>query len=87
MTSLAPDRSTHALEDRVALIACGERPGKTQACARCRRKGEMLLNIASTGATDALAAAICGTGKPPSCGDCAAKARQIVRVYGEEGPR
>ncbi|MFG2795786.1 hypothetical protein [Streptomyces pseudovenezuelae] len=83
-TTLTPVRDTSALEQRVALIACGQRPGKTQACATHRGKGAALLNIASTGAADALAAAICGTGKGPACHDCKDKAAEIISTYNEE---
>lgn len=77
----APD--TTALEQLIALIACGQREGKTKSCDRCRRKGVVLLNIASTGAADAVAAAICGTGKGPACHDCQVKAVEIIRVTNE----
>ncbi|MGY4936150.1 hypothetical protein ACWD7T_34695 [Streptomyces sp. 900116325] len=79
--AVAPD--TTALQLLISLIACGQRPGKTQPCDSCRRKGTGLLNIASTGAADAVAAAICGTGKAPACRDCKVKALEIVRVYNE----
>lgn len=82
--TLAPVRDTSALEQRIALIACGQRPGKTQPCDSCRRKGSGLLNIASTGAADAVAAAICGTGKGPACHDCKDKAAEIIRAYAGE---
>ncbi|MFB6629985.1 hypothetical protein ACFCWY_08825 [Streptomyces sp. NPDC056362] len=72
------------LEQRIALIACGQRPGKTRACDSCSRKGSGLLNIASAGAADAVAAAICGTGRAPTCTDCGDKALEIVRVYADE---
>ncbi|MFF8399842.1 hypothetical protein [Streptomyces sp. NPDC016172] len=83
-TTLALARDTSALEQRIALIACGQRPGKTQPCDSCRRKGAGLLTIASTGAADAVAAAICGTGRGPACHDCKDKAAEIVRVFNEE---
>jgi hypothetical protein len=73
------------LEQRLALVACGEntRPGKVRACDSCRKKGTTLLRITSTGATDALAAAICGTGDPrrKTCDSCKAKAVRMVRIY------
>lgn len=83
ITPLAPSPDTITLERRIALIACGEREGKTKACDSCSRKGSSLLNIASTGATDAVSATICGTGKGPTCTDCRDKALEIVRVYNE----
>ncbi|MEU2909166.1 hypothetical protein ACFYM3_16160 [Streptomyces massasporeus] len=83
-TTLTLVRDTSILEQRVALIACGQRPGKTQACVTHRSKGAALLNIASTGAADALAAAICGTGKGPACHDCKDKAAGIISAYNEE---
>jgi hypothetical protein len=83
-TALALVRDPSALEQRLALIACGQRPGKTQPCDGCRRKGATLLTIASTGATDAVAAAICGSGRGPACHDCKGKAAEIVRVYNKE---
>ncbi|MET9731985.1 hypothetical protein ABZZ79_15430 [Streptomyces sp. NPDC006458] len=58
--SLTLVRDTSALEQRVALIACGARPGKTEACGDHQEKAAAFLTIASTGAADALAAAICG---------------------------
>ncbi|WP_371605055.1 hypothetical protein OG345_42310 (plasmid) [Streptomyces sp. NBC_01220] len=84
-TTLAPaaDSSTRDLEQRVELIACGTRAGKTRACDRHRGKGRGFVNIASTGAVDALAAAICGTGRSPACRDCKGKALEIMRVYNE----
>ncbi|MEE1764380.1 hypothetical protein [Streptomyces sp. SP18BB07] len=81
--TLALVRDTSALEQRIALIACGQRPGKTQPCDSCRRKGAGLLNVAATGAADAVAAAICGTGKGPACHGCKDKAAEIVRAYNE----
>ncbi|MER6616310.1 hypothetical protein [Streptomyces xantholiticus] len=82
--TLAPVRDTSTLEQHIALIACGQRPGKTQPCDSCRRKGSGLLNIASTGAADAVAALICGTGKASSCHDCKVKAAEIIRLYNGE---
>ncbi|MGA5134403.1 hypothetical protein ACPCTO_31880 [Streptomyces olivoreticuli] len=61
----------------VALIACGRREGKTRSCPSCERKAPALLNIACTGAVDALAAAICGDSKG-ACRDCHAKAETII---------
>ncbi|WP_326724686.1 hypothetical protein OHT59_40425 [Streptomyces sp. NBC_00243] len=74
---------TTALEQRIALIACGEdsRPGNTQACDRHRRQGHVLLTIAAEGAVDALAVAICG--HKGQCQPCSAKALEIIRVYNE----
>lgn len=79
----AADSGTRDLEQHVELIACGPRAGKTRACDRHRGKGRGFVNIASTGAVDALAAAICGTGRGPACRDCKSKALEIVRVYNE----
>ncbi|PNG22350.1 hypothetical protein [Streptomyces cahuitamycinicus] len=79
--ALVPD--TSGLEQRIALIACGVKAGKTQACDMHRGKGAAFLDIASTGAVDALAAAICGTGRGPACTRCEAKAQEIIRVYNE----
>ncbi|MFD5856082.1 hypothetical protein [Streptomyces chartreusis] len=77
-----------ALEQRLALVACGEhtRPGKTRACYSCRKKGGTLLRITSTGAVDALAAAICGTGdrRVRTCNPCRQKAVQMIRIYNGE---
>ncbi|WP_328491270.1 hypothetical protein [Streptomyces zaomyceticus] len=83
-TTLTPMLDTAALEERIALVACGERPGKTQGCDSCRRKGAILLNIASTGAAEAVAATICGTGNRPGCYDCRDKSVKIVRLYNGE---
>ncbi|MFG2141878.1 hypothetical protein [Streptomyces sp. NPDC048650] len=65
------------LLDKVALIACGRRAGKTASCAACARKAPALLNIAATGALDALAAAICGS-HSSACQDCHTKAETII---------
>ncbi|MEU1355344.1 hypothetical protein ABZ410_15795 [Streptomyces cinnamoneus] len=62
---------------KVALIACGRREGKTRSCPSCEHKAPALLNIARTGAADALAAAICGDNKG-ACRDCRAKAETIL---------
>jgi hypothetical protein len=70
-------------EQRMALIACGTREGKTQACDSHRKKGATLLRIASTGAADALAMAICGSEHRRSCTACVDKADQIIGVYNE----
>ncbi|MGG7574136.1 hypothetical protein [Streptomyces sirii] len=67
----------------VALIACGRRAGKTASCAACARKAPTLLNIASTGALDALAAAICGS-HSSACQDCHTKAETIINETVEE---
>lgn len=76
------------LEQRLALVACGEntRPGKTRACDSCRRKGQTLLRITSTGAVDALAAAICGTGdrRVKTCEPCRQKAVRMIGIYNGE---
>ncbi|MFF8657535.1 hypothetical protein [Streptomyces huasconensis] len=61
----------------VALIACGRREGKTHSCPSCERKAPGLLNIARTGALDALAAAICGDNNG-ACKDCHTKAETII---------
>ncbi|AKN68729.1 hypothetical protein QR97_01940 [Streptomyces sp. PBH53] len=69
------ESSAKLLRD-IALIACGRRAGKTIACPSCARKAPALLTIASTGALDALTAAICGHGG--TCQDCGAKAETII---------
>jgi hypothetical protein len=88
MTSVAEASSLPALEQRLALIACGDnsRPGKTQACDIHRGKGPTLLRITATGAIDALAAAICGSGHKHNraCAPCTDKAVQMIRVYNKE---
>ncbi|MFK0279507.1 hypothetical protein ACIQVL_03400 [Streptomyces sp. NPDC090499] len=88
MTALAEAPTFHALEQRLALIACGEnsRPGKTQACDVHRGKGPTMLRITSTGAVDALAAAICGSGHKHNraCAPCTDKAVKMIRVYNGE---
>ncbi|MEU9355041.1 hypothetical protein AB0D65_29605 [Streptomyces griseoloalbus] len=83
MTVVAEAPDLTALEERLALVACGEnsRPGKTRACDSCTKKGNTLLRITSTGAVDALTAAICGTGRAPACHECNAKAVRMVRIY------
>ncbi|MGW4086931.1 hypothetical protein ACWEGS_28265 [Streptomyces sp. NPDC004822] len=86
--TVAEAPSLVALEQRLALVACGEntRPGKTQACDSCRSKGPRLLNIASTGAVDALAVAICGTRdtRYRTCDSCEQKAIRMIRIYNGE---
>lgn len=89
MTATAAEAlSLSELEPRLALIACGEntRPGKTRACDSCSKKGGTLLRITSTGAADALAAAICSTGDPrkKTCDPCKEKAFKMIRVYNGE---
>lgn len=79
--ALVPD--TTALEARIELIACGIRSGKAEACDSHRGKGAALLRIASTGAADALAVAICGAGKGSACFSCGIKARDIIHAYNE----
>ncbi|MGC5042453.1 hypothetical protein ACLQ16_03950 [Streptomyces albidoflavus] len=66
-----------ALLEEVALIACGRREGKTRSCPSCERKAPGLVNIARTGALDALAAAICGD-NIGACRDCRTKAETII---------
>ncbi|GHG80518.1 hypothetical protein [Streptomyces griseocarneus] len=61
----------------VALIACGRREGKIRSCPSCESQAPALLNIARTGPTDALAAAICGDNKG-ACRACQAKAEMIL---------
>lgn len=82
---LAPAPETTGLDQRIEIIACGERPGKTQACPSHLGKGAALRAIAATGALDALAAAICGTksARYKSCDDCSTKARRIIGIYNE----
>ncbi|MFE6639578.1 hypothetical protein ACFVFT_38310 [Streptomyces tendae] len=86
MTAVTEAPSLAALAERLALVACGEnsRPGKTRACDSCAKKGSTLLRITSTGAADALAAAICGTGRGPACSDCQSKAVRMIRIYNRE---
>lgn len=89
MTAIVAESPTLAeLEQILALVACGEntRPGKTQACDSCRKKGQTLLRITSTGAVDALAAAICGTGdrRAKTCAPCRAKAARMIGIYNGE---
>ncbi|MBK3639497.1 hypothetical protein [Streptomyces sp. MBT33] len=81
-TALAADEFAE-LEQRMSLVACGAREGKTQACDSHQRKGPVLLRIASTGAVDALAVAICGSERPRSCTACVEKASEIIRIYNE----
>ena len=66
----------------VALIACGQREDKIRACETCVSKAPALLNIASTGALDALAAAICG-GREGVCHGCQTKAEAILSKIAE----
>ncbi|WP_409473511.1 hypothetical protein [Streptomyces sp. HC307] len=83
LTAVPDTASTTAdLDQRVALIACGTREDKTQACDSHRKKGAAFVDIASTGAVDALAAAICGSNQ--GCRKCTGKAVEIIRVYNEE---
>ncbi|MEV8344589.1 hypothetical protein [Streptomyces niveus] len=87
MTVVAEALSPPDLEQRLALVACGEntRPGKTRACDSCRKKGGTLLRITSTRAADALAAAICGTGSGvKTCDPCRQKAVRMIRIYNGE---
>ncbi|MFD9190373.1 hypothetical protein ACFWCA_19345 [Streptomyces phaeochromogenes] len=76
------------LEQHLALIACGEntRSGKTRACDSCRARSQTLLRITSTGAADALAATICGTGdrRGKTCDPCKQKAVRMIRIYNGE---
>jgi hypothetical protein len=65
------------LEHQVALVACGTKPGKTRACDIHQRKARTLLNIASHGAVDAVAAAICNSEIRRACGPCTEKATEI----------
>lgn len=77
-TGVPASAPADALERRVALIACGKRPGKTEACESHARRGDGLLRIALSGARDALAAAICGSLKNGACGECVTKADAIL---------
>ncbi|MFE2181384.1 hypothetical protein [Streptomyces sp. NPDC059455] len=70
------------IEQQLALIACGSRPGKTKACDCCQKKCRVLLDAASLGAVDLLAAVICGS-EHNACGTCKEKAAEIIRVYNE----
>ncbi|MET8696924.1 hypothetical protein ABZV65_30790 [Streptomyces bauhiniae] len=84
-TTLAPPMTSAELEHRLALIACGEnsRPGKTRACDDHLKKSSTWLRITSTGAVDALSAAICGSGHRHNraCPPCTKKAARCVDVY------
>ncbi|MFE6185507.1 hypothetical protein ACFQ6U_13880 [Streptomyces sp. NPDC056465] len=86
MTAVAEAPSPLELEQRLVLVACGTRPGKAQACASCSKKSGTLLRITSTGAADALAAAICGTGdrRVKTCEVCREKSLRMIRIYNEE---
>ncbi|MFJ9416686.1 hypothetical protein ACIRPT_21190 [Streptomyces sp. NPDC101227] len=79
--SMTTDPSAELLRE-VALIACGRREGKTHSCPSCARKAPALLNIAVTGALDALAAAICGSHNS-ACQDCRSKAETIIHETSE----
>ncbi|RZU28292.1 hypothetical protein EV284_6458 [Streptomyces sp. BK022] len=83
--TVAPPSTSAELEQRLALIACGENswPGKTRACDDHLKKSSTWLRITSTGAVDALAAAICGSGHRHnrSCQPCTEKAVRCVSVY------
>ncbi|MFG2865501.1 hypothetical protein [Streptomyces sioyaensis] len=72
-----PTNTSAELVREVALIACGRREGKTLSCRSCAGKAPGLLNIAITGALDALAAAICGN-LSSACQDCRSKAETII---------
>ncbi|WP_435244267.1 hypothetical protein [Streptomyces sioyaensis] len=72
-----PTKPSAELLREVALIACGRREGKTRSCHSCARKAPGLLNVAATGALDALAAAICGN-LSSACQDCRSKAERII---------
>ncbi|MFI1012619.1 hypothetical protein [Streptomyces sp. NPDC020965] len=69
------------LLEEVALIACGRREGKTRPCRSCAGKAPDLWTIASSGARDAVAEAICG-GHGGACQDCRAKAEIISTAVG-----
>ncbi|MFJ7004238.1 hypothetical protein ACIQWY_30035 [Streptomyces albidoflavus] len=76
--------SDSALEQRIALVACGRtRPGKTRACDRCQKKGPALRSSASRGPV-ALAATICGSDPRRACTSCVDKATEIIRICAEE---
>jgi hypothetical protein len=66
-----------SLLQEIALIACGREEDKTRSCDACALKAPGLLRIASTGALDALAAAICGVHRG-ACRDCHGKAETII---------
>lgn len=80
-TAVAVTPETAALEQEIALIACGTRPGKTKACDRHQKKGPVLVEIASRGDAVPLAAAICGSEARRACLPCVEKAVEIIRVY------
>ncbi|MFG2986210.1 hypothetical protein ACGFYQ_34000 [Streptomyces sp. NPDC048258] len=76
--SRRPDKAA-----RIALIACGDRPGKTSACESCSEKAEGLLRIACTEALEAVAAAVCSELHNGACAECTTKATRILAVAGE----
>ncbi|MFE7072594.1 hypothetical protein ACFU96_21185 [Streptomyces sp. NPDC057620] len=80
-TTAAEALDSVALEQTIALIACGTRPGQTQPCDRHRHQGRSLMDIASHGTVDALTAAICS--HRGQCQPCTAKAAEIIRVYNQ----
>ncbi|MEW1695154.1 hypothetical protein ACIQCR_31645 [Streptomyces sp. NPDC093249] len=65
----------------IALIACGQREGKTRSCRSCARKARTLLDIATTGSPGTLAAAICGP-TSSGCRECQEKAVAIIAEAG-----
>ncbi|WP_435058618.1 hypothetical protein [Streptomyces sp. bgisy060] len=66
---------------RIALTACGRRDGKTRSCHSCARKAPHLLDLATAGSLEALAAAICGPANR-ACRECRDKAAQIIAETG-----
>ncbi|OEJ21075.1 hypothetical protein [Streptomyces subrutilus] len=82
-TVIFPSNKTAERKARIALIACGERPGKTAPCDSCVKKGDVLHRIACSGALDALAAAVCHSLRGGACSECTTKAERILAVCAE----
>ncbi|MEU6756026.1 hypothetical protein [Streptomyces sp. NPDC046685] len=82
-TIIFPSRKIAERKARIALIACGDRPGKTAPCDSCAKKGDVLHRIACSGSLDALASAVCHSLRGGACSDCTSKAEQILAVCNE----
>lgn len=83
MTTAVDSPDTTGLEQLIALVACGRRPGKTKACDRCEKRGRALLVCASQGTVDALAATICRSDTRRACASCVEKALEVMSAYHE----
>ena len=73
------------LAARVALIACGQRPGKTSSCEGCARKAVRLLQTARSDELEPrllvlLSTTLCGSTPHEFCGDCREKAAEILAL-------